>query len=251
MAVLYKYLPPERLDVLERRSMRLSQPSALNDPHDALLALRSRLEEYGGVERVRADDFLVERVYARQFREDLGRQLGVLCFSANPCVHLMWSHYALNHTGYLLHVDPEHAFFDRELIWKSSPYWVEHRYIGLPHPSPVSYSGERKVYYSEDGVPWDVLFQKSHHWMYEEEHRSVMNLADANVLEQTKNDPWPVYLIDLPLGLISGATLGLDASEETVTRVTVACAEMRVPVYRIIPDHLTYNLRSVPLDAVK
>ncbi|VTT97583.1 Uncharacterized protein OS=Pedosphaera parvula (strain Ellin514) GN=Cflav_PD4002 PE=4 SV=1: DUF2971 [Gemmataceae bacterium] len=250
MDVLYKYLPPARIDVLERRTMRLSQPPALNDPHDALVAIRSRLEEQRGDAPVLADDFKVERYYAQRFREDLAQQLGVLCFAADPHIHLMWSHYCLNHTGYVLHIDPLHSFFDRELVLSLPPFWLEKRFDGVPHPSSVTYSSARPMYYMEDGVPLDVLFQKSEHWGYEREYRSLMNLRDGKLIETTKHDKWPVYLLDLPPGLIVGATLGLDATTETTDRVTAACKGAGVPVYKIVADHLTYDLRSVPLTAL-
>jgi hypothetical protein len=35
--ILYKYLSPERTDLLESFLIRFSQPSALNDPHEAIL----------------------------------------------------------------------------------------------------------------------------------------------------------------------------------------------------------------------
>lgn len=245
MAILYKYLPPTRIDVLEKQVMRLSQPCTLNDPHDALPAIRSRLEEKYGDDAVIADDFSVERIYSRSIREDYSRQLGVLCFSANPHVHLMWSHYCLNHTGYLLHVKKDHDFFTRKKFNWTSLYDVQYQYDGLPYPSKITYTDKRKIYYLEDGIPFDVLFQKSHHWAYEEEYRSLMNLIDAKIDDETKNNPWPVYLLELPKGLIVGATLGLDANDDTIQRVKTACKALSVPAFRVIADHLTYELHSV------
>ncbi len=34
--MLYKYLPPERIDVLKNSRIRFSQPSSLNDPYERI-----------------------------------------------------------------------------------------------------------------------------------------------------------------------------------------------------------------------
>ncbi|MFQ2730618.1 hypothetical protein ACK3YQ_08160 [Aeromonas caviae] len=41
--LLYKYLPPERIDVLKNRSIRFSQPIAFNDPFEFKPVIESTL----------------------------------------------------------------------------------------------------------------------------------------------------------------------------------------------------------------
>jgi hypothetical protein len=248
MKVLYKYLPPNRIDVLERCAMRLSQPCCLNDPHDSLVAIRSRLEEQDGADRVIADDFQVEKYYATRLRQDYSRQIGVLCFSSDPLSVLMWSHYSIAHTGFVLHFDTDDSFFDRKLRWKGGVFGGDSIFKGLPHPSPVTYSSVRKSYYLEDGIPWDVLFNKSEHWSYEREYRSLMNLSDAELVESSKDDIWPVYLIHFPSSAINGATIGLAATHDTRERVVSVCRELGVPVYQVRQNHLSFELASALID---
>jgi len=244
MDEIFKYLPPERIDVLESRKMRLSQPCCLNDPHDALVAIRSRLEEQDGEARVLNDDFYLERQYSNMLREDYSRQLGVLCFSSSKHSVLMWSHYARNHTGFLIHFNTQDSFFDRKLVWKES-FGLESEYEGLPHPSPVRYLDIRPTYYIQDGIPWEVLFIKSIHWSYEMEYRSLMNLSDGKMVESTKDDLCPVYLIEFSPSVISGVTLGLAASNENRKRIIECCKNLKVPVYQIRTKHLSFDLKSV------
>jgi len=227
--------------------MRLSQPCSLNDPHDALIAIRSRLEEQGGEERVLADDFNVEKYYAQRAREEFSRQLGVLCFSSTRLSVLMWSHYAASHSGFVLHFKVSDSFFNRNMTWRDRLWGLEHIYEGLPHPSAVIYSKARKVYYMEDGIPWDVLFQKSKHWSYEREYRSLMNLSDAELVQETKDDRWPVYLIHFPRSVLAGVTLGLAASEDTSQAVISNCKRLGVPVFQIKPEHLSFTLKPEPI----
>jgi len=190
MDEIFKYLPPERIDVLESRKMRLSQPCCLNDPHDALVAIRSRLE------------------------------------------------------GFLIHFNTQDSFFDRKLVWKES-FGLESEYEGLPHPSPVRYLDIRPTYYIQDGIPWEVLFIKSIHWSYEMEYRSLMNLSDGKMVESTKDDLCPVYLIEFSPSVISGVTLGLAASNENRKRIIECCKNLKVPVYQIRTKHLSFDLKSV------
>ena len=35
IVIFYKYLPPERIDILQNRLIRFTQPNALNDPFEA------------------------------------------------------------------------------------------------------------------------------------------------------------------------------------------------------------------------
>lgn len=67
--ILYKYVAPERVDVIENRLIRFSQPGALNDPYEAsvifermipsdkLAPFVSHLEETGQLESAREEGF--------------------------------------------------------------------------------------------------------------------------------------------------------------------------------------------------
>ncbi len=248
MTTLYKYLPPPRIDVLRNQSMRISQPCALNDPHDALIAVRSRLEEHDGGARVRADDFKVERIYARSLQEAFSGQIGVISLTAEPTNTLMWGHYAGSHAGFLLHFDQDSALFQQKLVWREQPYRALHTYEGLPYPSEVVYSDERKIYYIEDGVPWDVLFQKSLAWSYEREFRSLMNLSEGVLSAGISGNRWPVYLLPLPPGTITGVTFGVATDESLRQEIRELTMEQNIPLFQIRMQHLTYVLEQVPVD---
>ena len=241
--ILYKYLPPERIDVFRSSSIRVTQPCALNDPHDALVAIRSRLEEQNGPDEAVGDDFKVERFHARMFREELSKQIGVLCLTDNPTSTLMWSHYALSHTGFLLHFDSRGSFFDRKLNWRHRQYGVTESTFGnLAAPSEVTYFKTRQIYYTQDGIPWDVLYQKSEDWKYESEFRSLMNLSEGDVLPETRNDRWPVYLFSIPSDSLTGVTVGLATDDTVAKEIRKICASRELECWRIRPDHLNFEL---------
>src|SRR5260221_12186075 len=94
---LYKYLPPERIDVMEGMRLRFSAPSEFNDTFDA--------------------DYLVPRNQgprAVMNRLQLRNRLGIACLTERPDDHLMWVHYAKNHTGFVLGFNPREPFFQTD-----------------------------------------------------------------------------------------------------------------------------------------
>ena len=77
--ILYKYLGPDRVDVLSGRRMRFSQPSALNDPLEGAVLVDSLMHE-SGFEAL-ADDVLAEIAAPSQngaFLDDIAAQAAAL-----------------------------------------------------------------------------------------------------------------------------------------------------------------------------
>jgi hypothetical protein len=134
-SILYKYLPPERIDVLENLQIRFSSPSDFNDTFDSHYLVQSR----GGFAAVAA-------------RLRFKRKLGVFCLTEKPNNHLMWVNYAKNHTGFILGFEANVPFFQgsgrtlRKVVYQ-----------------------ERPGVYSDAGL--DPCFYKSTTWAYEEEWR--------------------------------------------------------------------------------
>lgn len=148
---IYKYLPRDRIDVLERLRIRFSQHPALNDPfecwprftlkHDYEKSLRRHVKRWTGeidallkaggasettkesmrkliaVAEIKARarmDALEDRgnpSVTQSFSEGIARRIGILCLSRSPLNLLMWAHYAGNHTGFAIGFNESHAFF--------------------------------------------------------------------------------------------------------------------------------------------
>jgi hypothetical protein len=135
--VLYKYLPPERIDILENMEVRFSPPTDFNDTFDA--------------------DFLIplhSDPSAFRNRSILRRRLGIICLTEEPDDHLMWVHYAKNLTGFALGFDTNAPFFrvDGRVLNKVS-------YQNIPYVT------------ADPGM--DVCFHKSKTWEHEREWRCV------------------------------------------------------------------------------
>src|SRR5712692_171646 len=135
--VLYKYLPPERIDILESMELRFSRPSEFNDTFDSHYLVPKSQGSKGKAARLL-----------------LKSRLGILCLAERPDNHLMWVHYARNHTGFLLGFNAHASFFQED-----------NRVL-----RNVVYRWGPKVFSEAD---MNVCFYKSAHWKYEQEWRCV------------------------------------------------------------------------------
>lgn len=145
--ILYKYLPPERIDILEGMELRFGRPSEFNDTFDAHYLVPKREGPRG---------------IAARFR--LRNQLGVLCLTERPDNHLMWVHYARNHTGFILGLDTSQSFFHengrilRKVVYRSHPNV-------LPE--------------ADVDACIDACFYKSDAWEHEQEWRCVRQFQSS------------------------------------------------------------------------
>jgi hypothetical protein len=172
--VLYKYLVPERIDILENMTVRFSPPTDFNDTFDA--------------------DYLVPTSQGQKAittRTLLRNKLGIFCLTERPDDHLMWVHYARNHTGFALGFDANAPFF-RE----------EGRTL-----DKVKYREGPKVF---DAADVGVCFYKSIEWKYEREWRCVRKFERSesrlvaiepslitHVIFGSKMEPWQIARIML------------------------------------------------------
>jgi hypothetical protein len=133
--VLYKYLPPERIDILESMELRFSSPSQFNDTFDSHYLVPKSQGMAGKTVRIR-----------------LRNRLGIFCLTEKPDNHLMWVHYARNHTGFVLGFNARASFFQEN-----------NRVL-----RKVRYRRGPKVL-SEADI--NACFYKSNQWTYEQEWR--------------------------------------------------------------------------------
>jgi hypothetical protein len=140
---LYKYLAPERIEILAEMQLRFSPPSEFNDTFDS--------------------DYLVPKSQGAAgivARSRLKRSIGVLCLTEEPDNHLMWVNYAKNHTGLVMGFDAHAPFFGED--GRTS--------------GKVNYQSRPNVL-PEAGL--DACFFKSKDWEYEKEWRCVRSFQSS------------------------------------------------------------------------
>lgn len=232
--ILFKYLSPTRAGVLKDGMIRFSQSSALNDPfestavvsttamlkqldEEADLELERIIDEYGrdrltpenheqiGVARESAYRQIRAKVnpgkFGRRLKAMMGVEIGVLSLSRTSKSVLMWSHYAQDHTGFVIGLDPSHQFF------------FENDAKGMSTEAyDVTYGGLRAEIDPDDPEIYrKLLCQKSLAWKYEKETRVFRSLNAENSCGKDAKG-LPVHLFCIPKEAICTIIFGANSS---------------------------------------
>ena len=222
---LFKYLDFEGLQHVLNGNVKFAQPGAFNDPFEMLPVLDMEAIALEREERSlsidcdilaprRADDGRVDELpeslythdaFSRQIRDQLDRQIGVLCLCRNPSSLLMWAHYADSHTGGLIEFDEGHEYFSQGL---HDVYYTKRRprrpigwYMNAREPIPVS-----------------ELCVKSSEWGYEEEVRLIRQLSDCTRHPARRRD-FPIYTMSIPPEAIRAITVGKRMPQDRVEQL--------------------------------
>ncbi len=145
--------------------------------------------------------------YHEQFQEKLkdllNKNLGILCLTENDCCELMWVHYAVNHTGFLVEFDVSNSYFDDRKGDSDSLRFLR----------KVEYVRNR-IEYSLDSLTAESLFlHKSKAWQYEKEFRITKALCDLNCSPDSD-----VYTEEFPFNSVKRVIFGVNCDVCLVTK---------------------------------
>lgn len=163
-------------------------------------------------------------------RIQLLESLYILCLCQRWESHLMWSHYASGHQGFVVRyssrlIDVLRSEHDAE-AWGNVGYRAD-----IP---PLKWFAT-----SKEEMLGAIIFSKSHEWSYEEEYRVLMHGTAGKTATFAKVDPT----------LVSGVILGARAPESLIQR---ALAEQRrrpdFTVERVTSQEGSYALEAAPMD---
>lgn len=277
MEKIYKYLKPERVDVIDALQVRYTQMNALNDP----------FEGYPGVGQPESREFYWEKYleeaksrfpffesispakkkqYIRALKKDFpayykyetdpdrleklvdeiqkmsGMVQGVLSLSATCTNVLMWSHYCDSHRGFVIEFDRNHPYFGR-------------------HIHQVKYTVERPKFDPNLTRHDGALFQtKSKDWEYEQEWRRYEAFVESIPLEngnsflpytdtdRRKGLNTDIRLFTFPKESVTGVILGWKSPQELKTRIQQALTSNDmswVKVYKAVPDRAEFKMKIV------
>jgi len=243
-AMLFKYVPPDRLDIIEHGRLRFSQAGDFNDPFELrpIMQLLSAREiqslpidkEAGdgpnriltaevlgamiravepGLKGIAASHFSVGGAFVidnnHLAQATFDEAVGVLCLSESPDNLPMWAHYGANHSGLVLGFDERHPFF--------APIPFQGVSLGL---AQVSYLEERPSVTAQTMWTEEVLTRKSLHWAYEREWRLLRPLSQANAT--LPHPRFPRALFDLPADALRLVITGVNTSPEMTERLVGA-----------------------------
>jgi len=256
--ILYKYLPPERIDVLQGCLVAFTPPWLFNDPFEArpvfppdapaAIALyeearprRAKLtKEEESALQAQIDAIQKEHGLLRLTWEQAANSVGVLSLSEKCDCPLMWAHYTAQHAGFVIGFDTAH------------PDWVASGRLNGPpgEPRKVSYSQDRPNPADMNEVtPGDVWYTKSSEWAYEREWRVTRWISKARkTVESASGDEIPLY--EFPPEAVREVILGQRATEflEFMTLELVTKSPYKnVTLQRAELDSKRFRLNIVPL----
>jgi hypothetical protein len=201
--VLFKYFPPERLDVLTHGRIRVSQRQAVNDPQDfrppfvdaAPDDVLARVLEAqvandpevsvaarpGLVDHMLTNyrDEMLQIVLANIKTPDL---IGMVCLTDRPDIEEMWQKYAAGATGFVVG-------FDIKVLAGT--------YVPRLVVRPVRYT-DMPIRFVYEGIPdLTAFYQKSLRWQEESEWRATGVLRRFPVIG-TDNNGLPIHICTFP-----------------------------------------------------
>lgn len=281
--MLYKYLVPDRIDVLQDCMVRYTQPEAFNDPfevkpyitkltakeHEAFSQfeelISKALHEYYDLQPIQVQDRIPFPVFYKKFREELGRALKETFYQmedgVTPIIRRMWPDKFSDMLGIFSLTEKP----DNLLMWahyaashegfvvgfdSSHPYF--HDTVGhedeLRHLCKVEYRENRPMSAMTELSGIDVFLVKSTQWSYEQEWRIIRPLQDNNKIVQ--NQPYPIYLFQFPATAIKEVILGCKMTEnkkQDIIAILSSGSFQHVQVWQAEPDETEFKLKLLSL----
>jgi hypothetical protein len=274
---LYKYVPPERLDVLGNLRIRFTQPNAQNDPFEFRpLVKRFRRPEVArqalSVEYDRQfDDALLGRfgqadadcirktwpalltslklrgmakadrqsdpAARREIAQLLNSRIGILSLSEIPDSFLMWCRYALERTGFVYELDDKHPWFWAKTDAKDDTHELR----------KVSYVDVPALPYLAELEAQEVLYNKRKKWECEREWRIIRPFVESS--ERIGED---IYLFDVPPSVLTGVIVGGCATDDSMQGLVqiiasnADLAHLRVGCAHLIPTEHRVEIEWCP-----
>ena len=211
MDLLYKYVSAERvltcLPEIGDGTLRATPPAALNDPFEcAVMKLFVERNEIEGNRRlsqvltsingttpvsearVKEARDTYGSLYLRELlSKQLSQRFGVVSFATNPRHPLMWSHYTVDGSGFVIG-------YDRRQLWRLGGREECLRPVTYGrNPIPLL---DYPVLNEENMNP--LLSYKSHHWQHEEEWRLILELHETVGTGLKDQRDQPINLLRVP-----------------------------------------------------
>lgn len=167
----------------------------------------------------------------KDFPNEILKYTGVACFSMDGNNHLMWSHYARNHRGFVVEFD------STKIPLSASDFWLKVRYLKNKPELPINYNGLQD--YSGDRMI-EIANTKSKDWEYEKEARLITEIVrDVNNFKE------------IPIRAIKSIYLGCRASSEIELKILdfrlANYSENNIRIFRMKTSKTEYMLRPVEL----
>jgi hypothetical protein len=275
----FKYITLERFASFRQGRIRFTQPGAFNDPFEmpAFKAEEAEAERRRGlaglidqtteIQRALSQGRVPAAAFVPAFRYFSGiapesskgerkpvpsemaiekirridQVFGILSLSMTSDNLLLWAHYASEHRGLAIEIDPGDDDFNRH-----------HRSTdkSFQRTGQVRYSADRPRIPETEDILFDHFFVKSPEWSYEQEYRIVRKFESA--VETIDAQPFPIHLYELPASAIRRIIFGVRVTEEQRrnviqdTKVDPGFAHVGFAQAVIDPTEFKIDIRVLP-----
>lgn len=163
--------------------------------------------------------------------------LGVLSLCEIPDSLLMWAHYGMSHTGFVLELDPKHPYFNARRTDQDE----------FGHLRQVRYRDVRPSASLIDLDGTEMFLVKSREWSYEREWRILRPLKDAQHVVNSNGED--IHLFQLPPDSIKAVILGARASttlsDQARLAISANSAMSHIKLLRCVPDESCFAIKIV------
>lgn len=259
--IVYKYVMPARIEVLQSGLIRFTQAVALNDPFEVYpnftefnnsLDQRARKRHdqlRGGVDAI--TDFKISlkipemvKGHTSKFLHELRTEYLILSLSEEKNNLLMWSHYADSHRGFVIGFDSTHPFFNQE------------KPRTMTRLEKVNYSANRLVVPTleecmredlQERIYITTFLTKSDRWAYEHELRMVAQPKAADKIIKVDGGA-DIYLYKFPSHCLKEVIMGHlmpDALKDEIANI-VTTQYPDAELYVTLLNETKFDLDVVP-----
>ena len=247
--ILYKYLSPDRIDVIQNLKIRFTQPLYLNDPYESnpnITGTEMTNEQWDKIAEIEAErnGLNLEQFAHLKTKENrdiafpdalqlmkvfFHHTIGVLSLSETFDNPLMWAHYCKNHSGFVIGLKTDNSFF----YSSKKPFTVDNL-------SKVIYSESRPNITIENLKMEHMYFTKSDYWSYEREWR-LLKKTEAADLSLNGGE---VCLYNISSDIIESVYIGANCSKELEEKIvaSVRACKGRIQVFKMVLNESNFDI---------
>ena len=279
---LYKYVPFDRIDIIENKCLCFSRPTSFNDPFDskphvkgfaspkdfdnnifenedvdnildatmnshvAMKHLKQLIPEFSTfIEKAKKDAKAVLKQHYLNANKtistdisytDLSKIVGILSLTTKYDNLLMWSHYAKDHTGFVIEFDA------------TKPFFTEKHKNELLNLKKVNYSKIRPQSYLMDQEFEARFFVKSEEWVYEDEWRLLKAVSKTFFKDDEQKHPLVSFNADIITAVILGCKMSEPNRSEIINKIQSTEHLQHIKIYQASEDEKEFKLNFKPIN---
>jgi hypothetical protein len=249
---LFKYVPPERIDILENEKIAFTPPDRFKDPFEFRVGitrgtLRKQLKEVIAEVELRAELTMpgykslssrqrrkgrkemfrkqnVSEEFQKTFQKSIQThswQLGIICLCEVNDSNLMWYHYADGHKGFVIELDCKHE----SIIKLGKPWKVDY----LERPPAFDHT-----------KPTPEIFRFKPSYLKYEAERRILRPLNEFVPEKSK-DGLPLYFWRFPREGIKAIYIGHRMDPKKRSRIIELLRGQRAQKFDFVPSGQDYS----------